>query len=113
MASAPEPHSAPSGAQTVAAADRWIRTDTWNFVSFCLGMLLENFVHGMAWVATGRVSEPPSLRSLLLAWAPIWLILLFPANLLFAAGGEMNTIMATTQEVMPTRHRSKASCTIC
>ncbi|MEM0287149.1 MAG: MFS transporter [Nitrososphaerota archaeon] len=32
----------------------------------------------------------------------------FLALLLFAAGGEMNTIMTATHEVMPRRHRSKA-----
>jgi len=36
-----------------------------------------------------------------------WLILLFLAILLFAAGGEMNAIMAANHEVMPTNHRSK------
>ncbi len=35
------------------------------------------------------------------------LILLFLAIMLFAAGGEMNTIMAASHEMMPTRHRSK------
>lgn len=36
------------------------------------------------------------------------LVLLFLAMLLFAAGGEMNTIMAATHEVMPRKHRGKA-----
>ncbi|WP_242549631.1 MFS transporter [Alicyclobacillus mali (ex Roth et al. 2021)] len=35
------------------------------------------------------------------------LILLFLAMLLFAAGGEMNTIMAVSHEMMPHRHRGK------
>jgi len=35
------------------------------------------------------------------------LILLFLAIMLFAAGGEMNTIMAASHEMMPTKHRSK------
>jgi len=114
-------------------------------------MLLENFVFGMAAVATTWVHEPASLRSLLLAWAPLWLIvgigiagpvadrfgrkttfyvtmgmyavgaigiaasdtyeliLVFLAIAMAAAGGEMNTIMAATQEIMPTLHRSKSS----
>ncbi|WP_252896969.1 MFS transporter, partial [Metallosphaera hakonensis] len=37
-----------------------------------------------------------------------FLILLFLALMLFAAGGEMNTIMVATHEIMPSRHRSKA-----
>jgi len=37
-----------------------------------------------------------------------YLILLFLAIMLFAAGGEMNTIMVATHEIMPRRHRSKA-----
>jgi len=132
-----------------AAAESWTRTDSWAFWSFGLGMLLEAYIFGMATIATGWVSMPPSLRSLLLAWAPIWLIigimvagpladrigrkntfyttmalygvgavgivfsytyvliLVFLAVLLFAAGGEMNTIMAASHEMMPTRHRSK------
>ncbi|MBF8377130.1 MFS transporter [Alicyclobacillus mali] len=36
-----------------------------------------------------------------------WLILLFLAMLLFAAGGEMNTIMAVSHEMMPHKHRGK------
>jgi MFS family permease len=36
-----------------------------------------------------------------------WLILIFLALMLFAAGGEMNTIMTASHEVMPARHRSK------
>ena len=36
-----------------------------------------------------------------------YLILTFLAMLLFAAGGEMNTIMVMTHEIMPSKHRSK------
>ncbi|AWR93742.2 MFS transporter [Acidianus brierleyi] len=36
-----------------------------------------------------------------------YLILFFLAMLLFAAGGEMNTIMVMNHEIMPNRHRSK------
>ncbi|RIV28157.1 MFS transporter [Alicyclobacillaceae bacterium I2511] len=103
----------------------------------------------MSSIATGWVSMPKSLQSLLLAWSPIWLIigiavagplsdvmgrkntfyltmslyglgaiglvfsstylwiLVFLALMLFAAGGEMNTIMAASHEVMPHKHRSK------
>nr|WP_272879688.1 MFS transporter [Sulfoacidibacillus ferrooxidans] len=112
-------------------------------------MLLESYIFGMASIATNWVAMPKSLQSLLLAWAPLWLIigiivagplsdrigrkntfystmglygigaigiafshtyltiLIFLAVLLFAAGGEMNTIMAASHEMMPTRHRSK------
>ncbi len=129
--------------------ERWGPTDSWNFTSFVLGMLLEAYIFGMAAIATGWVPMPTSLRSLLLAWAPIWLIigiavagplsdrigrkttfyltmtlygigavglvfsgtywliLVFLALMLFAAGGEMNTIMTASHEVMPTKHRSK------
>ncbi|OPG17643.1 MFS transporter [Ferroacidibacillus organovorans] len=134
----------------VHAVEHWTRTDNWSFWSFGLGMLLENYIFSMATFATGWVTMPKSLQSLLLAWAPIWLvigiavagpladrigrkntfyttmslygigaigivfsqtyvlILLFLALLLFAAGGEMNTIMAASHEMMPHKHRSKA-----
>ncbi|MGC8590063.1 MFS transporter [Athalassotoga sp.] len=36
------------------------------------------------------------------------LILIFLAIMLFAAGGEMNTIMVASHEMMPNKHRSKA-----
>lgn len=130
-------------------SESWTRTDTWAFWSFGLGMLLESYIFGMASIATNWVAMPKSLQSLLLAWAPLWLIigiivagplsdrigrkntfystmglygigaigiafshtyltiLIFLAVLLFAAGGEMNTIMAASHEMMPTRHRSK------
>lgn len=138
-----------SGVSGAAGAERWTRTDAWSFWAFGLGMLLESYIFGMAAIATGWAPMPTALRSLLLAWAPIWLIigiavagptadrigrkntfyltmtlygvgaigivfsyaywliLLFLAILLFAAGGEMNTIMAASHEMMPTKHRSK------
>lgn len=37
------------------------------------------------------------------------LVLIFLAILLFAAGGEMNTIMVATHEMMPRQHRGKAA----
>ncbi len=135
--------------QRASARERWIPTDSWNFTSFVLGMVLEAYIFGMASIATGWVTMPATLRSLLLSWAPIWLIigiavagplsdrvgrkatfyltmslygigavgltfsgtywliLGFLAIMLFAAGGEMNTIMTASHEVMPNRHRSK------
>jgi len=54
--------------------ERWRATDSWNFASFFLGMFLESYVFGMATIATGWVHAPPVLRSLLLSWAPLWLI---------------------------------------
>ncbi|MCL4493967.1 MAG: MFS transporter [Firmicutes bacterium] len=129
--------------------ERWTPTDSWSFWAFGLGMLLEAYIFGMATIATGWVPMPVHLRSLLLSWAPLWLIigiavagpladrvgrkntfyltmalygvgavgivfsdsyeliLLFLAVLLFAAGGEMNTIMAASHEVMPAKHRGK------
>ncbi len=137
------------GGGAVDSGERWISTDTWCFVTFALGFLLEAYIFGMAAIATGWVKMPTSLRSLLLSWAPLWLIigiavagpladrvgrkttfyltmalygvgvigivfsstyfliLFFLAIMLFAAGGEMNTIMAASHEVMPTRHRGK------
>ncbi|MDA8194841.1 MAG: MFS transporter [Thermaerobacter sp.] len=131
------------------ADEHWTRTDTWAFWAFGLGMLLEAYIFGMATIATGWTHMPTSLRSLLLSWAPLWLIigiavagpvadrvgrkntfymtmalygigaigivfsysyvliLLFLAVLLFAAGGEMNTIMAASHEMMPSKHRGK------
>jgi MFS family permease len=55
--------------------ERWVPTDTWLFVSFALGYTLEAYIFTMAPIATGWVKEPAALRSLLLAWAPIWLII--------------------------------------
>lgn len=131
--------------------ERWVGTDWWLFWSFALGMLLENYIFSLAPIATGWIKNlPTSLTALMLAWAPIWLIigiavagpvsdrmgrkgtfyltmalyavggiglilsagyvsiLVFLAVLLFAAGGEMNTIMAASHEMMPARHRGKA-----
>lgn len=127
----------------------WTSAHTWMFIAFTFGMVLESYIYGMASIATGWVNMPASLRSLLLAWAPIWLIvgiivvgplsdrigrksmfyltmslyaigaigiyfsysyvliLVFLAMLLLAAGGEMNTIMAASHELMPRQHRSK------
>ncbi len=138
-------------AQSPARAERWVGTDWWLFWSFALGMLLENYIFGLAPIATGWIAHLPSyLSALMLSWAPIWLIigiavagplsdrfgrkgtfyvtmalyavggiglilssgyvpiLVFLAVLLFAAGGEMNTIMAASQEMMPAKHRGKA-----
>ncbi len=131
------------------AGERWGPTDSWNFTSFVLGMVLEAYIFGMATIATGWVAMPVTLRSLLLSWSPLWLIigiavagplsdrvgrrttfyltmtlyglgaiglafsvtywmiLAFLAIMLFAAGGEMNTIMTASHEVMPHRHRGK------
>jgi len=131
--------------------ERWTRTDTWLFVSFALGYTMEAYIFTLAPVATAWVKEPATLRSLLLSWAPIWLIigiaiagplgdwlgrrrtfyltmvcygigaaglffsstyvllLIFLALLLAAAGGEMNMLMVTVHETMPTKHRSKAA----
>jgi len=129
----------------------WTRTDTWNFLSFAIGMLAESYAFGVASVATGWVTIPKSLLSLLLAWAPIWLIigiaisgplsdrlgrktmfyitmvlyavgalglafsqgyvliLLFLSIMLLASGGEMNTILVASHELMPPQHRGKAT----
>lgn len=129
---------------------RWTSAHTWMFVAFSFGMLLEAYIFGLATIATSWVKMPASLQTLLLMWAPIWLIigilfagplsdrigrksmfyftmtlygigaigiyfsytyvliLVFLALLLLAAGGEMNTIMAASHELMPRQHRSKA-----
>jgi len=130
--------------------EHWTHTDTLAFWSFALGMLLENYIFSLAAIATGWVEMPKFLQSLLLSWAPLWLIigiafagplsdhfgrkntfyltmllyaigavglifsssysliLIFLAIMLFAAGGEMNTIMVASHEMMPNKHRSKA-----
>lgn len=129
---------------------RWTKANTWMFVSFALGLLLENYVFGLASIAVFWVHEPKALSELLLAWAPIWLVvgiaaagpaadrlgrkvtlyltlalyglggilLFFSYNyvillislalMLMAGGGEMNSIMVATHELMPRRHRGKA-----
>ena len=56
-------------------AERWTSTDTWLFVSFALGYTMEAYIFSLAPVATGWVKEPANLRSLLLSWAPLWLII--------------------------------------
>jgi len=130
--------------------NNWTRIDSWSFISFSLGMFLEAYIFGMASIATTWVTIPLFLKSLLLSWSPIWLIvgiafagpladkfgrkkifyltmiiyaigsvgivfsytyyliLLFLALLLLAAGGEMNTIMVLTHEIMPKEHRSSS-----
>ena len=138
-----------AGTRGATSGEHWLPTDSWNFASFVLGMLLEAYIFGMATIATGWVTMPPTMRSLLLSWAPLWLIigiavagplsdrlgrkatfyltmtlygigavglafsfsypliLTFLAIMLFAAGGEMNTIMTASHEVMPHKHRGK------
>jgi MFS family permease len=140
-----------SGVSTAIRDERWTRTDTWLFTSFALGYVLEAYIFTLAPVATSWFSEPAVLRSLLLSWAPLWLIigiaiagplgdwlgrrttfyitmtcygigaiglffsssyalvLVFLALLLAAAGGEMNMIMVSVHETMPTKHRSKVA----
>jgi|GEM_PF-3603426 len=55
--------------------ERWIGTDGWNLTSFTLGLLLESYIFGMSSIATGWVTMPTALRSLLLSWSPLWLII--------------------------------------
>ncbi len=128
----------------------WSVIDSLAFISFALGIFLGAYIFGMASIATTWVTIPVFLRSLLLAWAPLWeiigigiagplsdkigrkhvfyitmalygigaigivfsysyyLVLLFLAILLLGGGGEMNTILAFSQEIMPTKHRSTA-----
>ncbi|AAY81251.1 MFS transporter [Sulfolobus acidocaldarius] len=133
----------------------WEPSEEWNralkmaFVSFSAGMFLESFIFGLESIATNWYTVPKILESLLLAWAPLWLIigiafagpiadrigrkttlwitlaiyviggiglifsfnyvlvLIFTAIMLFSAGGEMNTIMAATHEIMPQRNRGR------
>lgn len=131
------------------AESRWTGMNTLMFVSFCLGLLLESYVFALASVAIDWVTIPKFLDELLLAWAPIWLvvgiaiagpvsdalgrkttlyitlgfyalggIILFFASsyvlllislalMLMAGGGEMNSIMVASHELMPRRHRGK------
>jgi len=128
---------------------KWTKVHVWSFIAFSVGMTLEAYIFGMASITTNWLTIPKFLESVLLAWAPLWLIigiiftgplsdklgrkrmfyltmslyaigavgitfayqyfllLLFLAMLLFAAGGEMNTIMVMNHEIMPSRHRSK------
>jgi MFS family permease len=133
---------------------RWTGRTTWMFISFALGLALESYVFSLASIAVYWVTMPKSLGELLLAWAPIWLIigiaiagpfsdkygrkitlyltlllyavggiLLFFSNsyvlilialalMLMAGGGEMNSIMVASHELMPRRHRGKATMMI-
>ena len=133
---------------------RWTRNTTWMFISFVLGLALESYVFSLASIAVNWVTMPKSLGELLLAWAPIWLIVgiilsgpfsdkygrkvtlyatlglyalggivLFFGNsyivilislalMLMAGGGEMNSIMVASHELMPRKHRGKATMMI-
>lgn len=133
---------------------RWSQKTTWMFISFVLGLALESYVFSLSSIAIYWVSMPKSLGELLLAWAPIWLvigiilagpfsdrygrkvtlyttlvlyaiggiILFFSFNfviilislalMLMAGGGEMNSIMVASHELMPRKHRGKATMMI-
>jgi MFS family permease len=124
------------------------------FISFVLGLALESYVFSLASIAIYWVPMPKSLGELLLAWAPIWLIigiilagpfsdkygrkvtlystlvlyavggivlffgdsyiiiLISLALMLMAGGGEMNSIMVASHELMPRKHRGKATMMI-
>jgi MFS family permease len=133
---------------------RWSSKTTWMFISFALGLALESYVFSLASIAVYWVTMPKSLGELLLAWAPIWLIigiilagpfsdrfgrkvtlyltlamyavggillffsktyiliLIALAIMLMAGGGEMNSIMVASHELMPRKHRGKATMMI-
>ncbi len=133
---------------------RWTRKTTWMFISFVLGLALESYVFSLASIAIYWVTMPKALGELLLAWAPIWLIigiilagpfsdkygrkitlyatlvlyaiggivlffgysyvviLISLALMLIAGGGEMNSIMVASHELMPRKHRGKATMMI-
>ena len=133
---------------------RWTQKTTWMFISFVLGLALESYVYSLSSIAIYWVTMPKSLGELLLAWAPIWLIvgiilagpfsdkygrkvtlyttlalyaiggiiLFFSFNyvvilislavMLIAGGGEMNSIMVASHELMPRKHRGKATMMI-
>jgi MFS family permease len=133
---------------------RWNTKTTWMFISFALGLALESYVFSLASIAVYWVAMPKSLGELLLAWAPIWLIigiivagpfadkfgrkvtlyltlvlyaiggillffsttyvliLISLALMLMAGGGEMNSIMVASHELMPRKHRGKATMMI-
>ncbi len=133
---------------------RWTSKTTWMFISFALGLALESYVFSLASIAIYWVTMPKALGELLLAWAPIWLIigialagpfsdkfgrkvtlfstlvlyaiggivLFFGSNyliilislalMLLAGGGEMNSIMVASHELMPRKHRGKATMMI-
>lgn len=133
---------------------RWTSKTTWMFISFVLGLALESYVFALASIAIYWVTMPKALGELLLAWAPIWLIigialagpfsdkygrkvtlfstlvlyaiggivlffgttyltiLIALALMLLAGGGEMNSIMVASHELMPRKHRGKATMMI-
>lgn len=133
---------------------RWTQKTTWMFISFVLGLALESYVFSLASIAIYWVAMPKALGELLLAWAPIWLIigimlagpfsdrfgrkvtlyttlilyaiggillffsfsyviiLISLALMLMAGGGEMNSIMVASHELMPRKHRGKATMMI-
>jgi len=133
---------------------RWTKKTTGIFISFVLGLALESYVFALASIAIYWVSMPKALGELLLAWAPIWLIvgiilagpfsdkygrkvtlyatlvlyaiggivlffgssyiviLVSLALMLMAGGGEMNSIMVASHELMPRKHRGKATMMI-
>ncbi|QSO45855.1 MFS transporter [Alicyclobacillus mengziensis] len=133
---------------------RWTQKTTWMFISFVLGLALESYVYSLSSIAIYWVTMPKALGELLLAWAPIWLIigiivagpfsdrygrkvtlyttlvlyaiggiiLFFSFNyvvilislaiMLIAGGGEMNSIMVASHELMPRKHRGKATMMI-
>ncbi len=133
---------------------RWSGKTTSMFISFALGLALESYVFSLASIAIYWVAIPKALGTLLLVWAPIWLIvgiivagpfsdkfgrkitlyltlllyaigglLLFFSStygmilfslaiMLMAGGGEMNSIMIASHELMPRKHRGKATMMI-
>ncbi len=133
---------------------RWTRKTTWMFISFVLGLALESYVFALASIAIYWVTMPKALGELLLAWAPIWLIvgiilagpfsdkygrkvtlyatlalyavggivlffgttyiviLISLGLMLVAGGGEMNSILVASHELMPRKHRGKATMMI-
>ncbi|WP_246252982.1 hypothetical protein [Acidianus brierleyi] len=54
---------------------KWSSVHNWSFIAFSLGMTLEAYIFGMASIATNWVPMPKFLESILLAWAPLWLII--------------------------------------
>ncbi len=54
---------------------RWSGRTTWMFISFFLGLVLESYVFSLPAIAVYWVAIPQSLGQLMLAWAPIWLII--------------------------------------
>lgn len=133
---------------------RWTGKTTTMFISFVLGLALESYVFSLASIAVYWVQEPHAMGELLLAWAPIWLIigiilagpfsdkygrkvtlyatlalyavggivlffsttyvvlLIALSLMLMAGGGEMNSIMVASHELMPRKHRGKATMMI-